>query len=44
MNRSKVYGAEDILTLAGNAPEAYKAPTMRIMMEMMHHEAYNNAK
>lgn len=44
MSKAKVYGTEDILILADNVPTAFQPATVKMMMDMMGHEAYNNAK
>lgn len=45
MNRSRiVYNTEDLVQITENLPPSQKGPVCKMMMDMMNHEAYNNAR
>lgn len=45
MNRSpKIWSTEDICSITENVPENHKAPLTKMMMAVLHHDAYNSPK
>ena len=44
MNKSIVYNTEDISALIENVPDNLKGPVTKLSMDIMTHDAYNNAK